>query len=87
MTQTTVLHARVLPDLKANAEKVFKKLGITTTQAISMFLASVDREQGIPFEMKIPNAETRRAMRDAELGRNLSGPFYSVEELMADLNK
>ncbi len=34
----------------------------------------------------MPNAETLAAIDDAEHGRNLSGPFETVDALMEDLN-
>ena len=36
---------------KAKAEKLFSELGISTTQAINMFLKQAVREQRIPFEV------------------------------------
>jgi len=38
----------------------------------------------LPFEIKVPNAETRAAMAELEQGAGTS--FDSVAELMTDLN-
>jgi DNA-damage-inducible protein J len=72
MAKTAMITTRVDPDLKADAEKVLSKLGISTTEAINLFLSQVRLRKGLPFDVKIPNKTTLKAMKDAEDGRNLS---------------
>ena len=72
MAKTAMITTRVDPDLKADAEKVLKKLGISTTEAINIFLSQVRLRKGLPFDVKIPNKTTLKAMKDAEEGRNLT---------------
>lgn len=84
MTKTAVISARIDPELKATAERVFQELGLSTTQAITLFLKQVELQHGLPFEVKIPNAATRSALQDAQARRSLR-EFDSVEELFADL--
>jgi DNA-damage-inducible protein J len=67
-----MITTRVDPDLKADAEKVLNTLGISTTEAINLFLSQVRLRRGLPFDVKIPNKITRKAMKDAEKDRNLS---------------
>ena len=67
-----MITTRVDPDLKADAEKVLSKLGISTTEAINLFLSQVRLRRGLPFDVKIPNKTTLKAMKDAEEGQNLS---------------
>ncbi|MDB6076586.1 MAG: putative DNA protein [Akkermansiaceae bacterium] len=55
--QDAVVRARVSPDLKADAEKIFATLGIDTTSAIRMFLSQVRLHQGLPFAVGIPGNE------------------------------
>lgn len=71
MAKTAVITTRVEPELKADAEKVLSKLGISTTEAINLFLSQVRLRKGLPFDVKIPNKTTLKAMRDAEEGRDL----------------
>ena len=52
--QDTVVRARVDSALKNETEKVFQKLGLTTTEAIRLFLAQVKLRGGLPFEVRIP---------------------------------
>jgi len=72
VAKTAMITTRVDPDLKADAEKVLSKLGITTTEAINLFLSQVRLRRGLPFDVKIPNKTTLKAMKDAEEGQNLS---------------
>ncbi len=74
-----MITTRVDPDLKADAEKVLSKLGISTTEAINLFLSQVRLRRGLPFDVKIPNKATLKAMKDAEEGRNLSS-YDSLDE-------
>jgi len=79
VAKTAMITTRVDPDLKADAEKVLSKLGISTTEAINLFLSQVRLRRGLPFDVKIPNKATLKAMKDAEEGRNLSS-YDSFEE-------
>ena len=72
MAKTAMITTRVDPGLKADAEKVLSKLGISTTEAINLFLSQIRLRKGLPFDVKIPNKTTLKAMKDAEEGRNLS---------------
>ena len=63
--KTTMVHARIAPYLKESAERVFSKIGISTTEAIRLFLKQVELHKGLPFPIAIPNAQTTAAMREA----------------------
>jgi len=69
--KTEIINARVKPDLKSDVEKILSQLGITTTQAITMYFEQIKMNKGIPFQLKIPNAETLKAMEDARENQNL----------------
>ena len=60
-----MIHARIDPRVKASAERVFSRIGISTTEAIRLFLKQVELHKGLPFPVAIPNAETIAAMREA----------------------
>lgn len=85
MAKTEMIRARVEPDLKQDAEKVFSTLGLSATEAITLFYTQVALCQGLPFAVRIPNAETREAIRQARTGEGLES-YDSVKELMADLD-
>ncbi len=85
---TSNINIRIDDELKTSADNLFNDLGLTMTAAITMFLKTAVRYDGIPFELRINdyNAETKAALNDSNTGKNLHGPFNSVEELMEDLN-
>ena len=71
MSKTSVIRARVEPDLKAHAESVFRRLGVSTTQAIAIFYKQVALRKGLPFEVAIPNRTTRRTLEATDAGRDV----------------
>jgi len=85
---TTNLNVRIDADLKKQSEEIFNELGLNMSTALTVFLRQAVRSKGIPFEMRlnIPNEETLAAIRDVNMGRNMSRQFHSVKELMEDLD-
>ncbi|MBW1777275.1 MAG: type II toxin-antitoxin system RelB/DinJ family antitoxin [Deltaproteobacteria bacterium] len=71
MGKTSTVRARIEPDLKGKAEYVFQQLGLTTTQAITLFYKQVELKQGLPFDVAIPNEITRKTFSDTDAGRDL----------------
>lgn len=71
MGKTSTVRARIEPDLKDKAENIFQKLGLTTTQAITLFYKQVELKKGLPFDVAIPNETTRKTFSDTDARRNL----------------
>jgi DNA-damage-inducible protein J len=63
--KTQMIHARIEPKLKRAAERIFSEIGMSTTEAIRLFLKQVELQRGLPFSVSIPNPETVAAMREA----------------------
>jgi DNA-damage-inducible protein J len=84
MSKNTVVRARVEPELKREAEDVFERLGLNTSQAITLFLRQVGLRQGLPFAVELPNRETQETFEDTDAGRNLKR-FENADELFKDL--
>jgi DNA-damage-inducible protein J len=84
MAKTKTLTVRMDPELKADVEQILTGLGLSTSQAISLFYRQVQLHQGLPFDVRLPNRATREALSDAESRRNLTA-FASTSELFADL--
>jgi DNA-damage-inducible protein J len=80
MGKTAYITARVEPTLKASAEGVLQEIGVSTTDAITIFLRQVVLRRGLPFDVRIPNAVTRKAIDDLEAGKGKRSA--SVDELM-----
>ncbi|MDZ7762208.1 MAG: type II toxin-antitoxin system RelB/DinJ family antitoxin [Desulfovermiculus sp.] len=71
MGKTSTVRARIEPDLKGKAEHIFAQLGLTTTQAITLFYRQVELKKGLPFDVAIPNEITRKTFSDTDAGREL----------------
>ncbi len=84
MAKTEMIRARVEPDLKAQAERVLRELGLSATEAITLFYKQVVLRQGVPFEVSIPNAETVEALREAREPDELA-EYWNLDELKAAL--
>ncbi|WP_419908318.1 type II toxin-antitoxin system RelB/DinJ family antitoxin [Candidatus Poriferisodalis sp.] len=84
MAKTETIRARVEPDLKMQAERVLRELGLSATEAITLFYRQVVLRQGVPFEVSIPNAETVEALRQAREPDELT-EYSSLDELKATL--
>ena len=81
---TTMVHIRVDEQVKAQAAEALASMGLSVSDAVRMMLVRVAAEKALPFEIRVPNAETVAAMR--ELDEGLGNRFDTVEDLMADLN-
>ena len=84
MIKSAMIRARMDPELKTEVERVFTELGLTTTEAITLFYQQVRLNQGLPFPVRIPNEMTRQTFEDTDAGRNLV-EFESAEDMFAQL--
>lgn len=81
MAKEVTFNIRINPDVKALAENVYSRFGITLSDAINVFLRKSILVGGLPFEMRsdIPNEETLAAMVETEniLSGRLPAKQYS----------
>ncbi len=80
-TQTTI---RVEEESYQNAKNILHKIGLNYSQAIGVFNNMVVLNQGLPFEVKIPNNTTQQALN--EVAHKKGQSFANTEELFADLD-
>ncbi len=74
---------RLDADAKKEAYAIFEKVGLKPTQAINLFLRQVALRGGLPFDVKIPNADTIAAMNEVKSGN--AKRFADSDELFDDL--
>ena len=79
MTLDATVRARVNGELKHEVEEILSQIGLSTSQAITLFLKRIKYEKGIPFELKVPNATTLKAMEEAD--KNI-GETVSLDEFL-----
>jgi DNA-damage-inducible protein J len=84
MNKTSTITVRLDPQVKQNAETVLKKLGLTTSQAVTLFFTQVSLNNGIPFDVHIPNATTSKAI-ESGLARTGLHPASDMDGLIAQL--
>lgn len=74
--------------IKKEFNSICEELGLNMSVAINIFMKTVLREHGFPFELRLKelNKTTLKVLEEAENGVNLNGPYKTVEELMEALN-
>lgn len=78
------IQVRLDKQTKDQAQKVFRVLDISMSEAVKLFLRQVALQRGIPFEIRIPNALTDRVLRESEKGIDLHR-VSSVDQLFEEL--
>lgn len=71
MSKSATVRARLEPELKESAEKVLKRLGLNTTQAITLFYRQIEMNNGLPFDLVIPNETTRNTLDATDSNKDL----------------
>ena len=64
MAKNETVLARVSSEIKQKADEVFHRLGLTTSQAITLFLTASVNKNGLPFELALPNGEEEDLMKE-----------------------
>lgn len=81
MKQTTSI--KLDTRVKQEAQEIFAQLGLTLGEAVNLFLNQVRLNKGLPFEVKIPNAKTKKILNEARDSINMQET--SLDELIKDL--
>jgi DNA-damage-inducible protein J len=84
MASDTVVRARIDGQVKERAAKVLAEMGLSVSDAIRLLLVRIATEKALPFDVKVPNADTEAAMSDLEQGKGAR--FDNVADLIAELN-
>ena len=69
--KSAVIHARIEPETKREAEDILAKLGITPTEAIRVFYRQISLRKGLPFPVAVPNARTAATLRKSRGGQEI----------------
>ena len=83
-TADTYVRARIDTDTKERASEALAAMGLSISDAIRLLMLRIADERRLPFEVKVPNAATRKAIAELEAGKGKR--FASVDALMADLH-
>jgi DNA-damage-inducible protein J len=80
----TYVRARIDTKTKQRAADALETMGLSISDAIRLLMLRIADERRLPFEVKAPNATTRKAIAELESGKGKR--FASVNALMADLH-
>ena len=83
-TADTYVRARIDTHTKEQAAEALEAIGLSISDAIRLLMLRIVDERRLPFEVKVPNATTRKAIVELEAGKGKR--FASVDALMADLH-
>ena len=91
MNKTSMIHVRVNPEIKQEVEKILDNLGMTTTEAINIYLKQIILNCGLPFEVKMPKFSNDMLESIAEAEEIEKHPenyksYKNITEMMKDLD-
>ena len=84
MAATEVVRARVDGRLKEEATAILATMGLTVSDFVRIGLTKVVSEQGLPFEMRVPNRLTAETLARSERGEDIHR-VENAEALFKDL--
>jgi DNA-damage-inducible protein J len=83
MISNDSVRARIDTKTKNAANAALAAMGLSVSDAIRMMLRRVADEKRLPFEVKVPNAESLQAKHELESGKGKR--FKSADALFDDL--
>lgn len=85
MGTTKIATARALidPKIKKEAENILRKIGLSVSKSYELFYRQVIAQQGLPFDLQIPNEKTMKAINNSRRGKGKT--FTTPRELFDDL--
>jgi DNA-damage-inducible protein J len=88
MAATAFVRARIDEGLKNDAASVLAEMGLTVSDVVRMTLTRIAKDGALPFELKVPNVETRAAMEEAdEILKTRSARFKNSAALIDGLEQ
>ena len=87
-TQSSMLHVRMDTEMKRKATTALAAMGLTPSEAVRLLFHRIAVDQAFPLELKVPNAQTRRAMAEVdEMVKTRKARFASADEMFAELEE
>lgn len=96
MAKSANLYARIEPEVKEQAEAILNALGISASNAITMFYKQIILRNGLPFEVKLPDhpldvSRMTTEQLHAELEKGYAqvqdGQTIAAEQAFVDIRK
>ena len=74
--KASYVRARIAADLKEESEAILDQLGLTTAEAIRLFLVQVRLRKGLPFNLEIPKGENDDLLLPARVRQAVLDSVY-----------
>ena len=88
MAASAFVRARIDERLKDEAAAELAEMGLTVSDVVRMTLTRVAKDKALPFELKVPNAETRAAIEESRaMMKARRARFNDGQELFDALDK
>ena len=88
MAVTAFVRARIDQHLRDEAADVLAEMGLTVSDVIRMTLTRIAEDRALPFDINVPNAETRAAIEESrEMMRTRRQRFTSAEDMFDALDQ
>ena len=84
MAATAFVRARIDERLKEEAAAVLAGMGLTVSDIVRMTLTRIAKDRALPFDLRVPNAETRAAMASARANMNVPADRFASAKDMFD---
>lgn len=83
-----MLHVRMDSELKQKATETLAAMGLSASAAVRLLFHRIAADQAFPLELKVPNAQTQKAMAESEeMMKRGKARFASAEEMFTELEK
>ena len=74
--------------MKREATQALAAMGLTASEAVRLLFHRIAADQAFPLELKVPNAQTQRAMAEVdEMVKNRRARFASADDMFAELEE
>ena len=83
-TADSYVRARIDSRTKERAASALEAMGLSISDAIRLLMLRIADEHRLPFDVKVPNATTKKAIAELEAGKGKK--FTNVEDLLTDLH-
>ena len=82
-SKTATARALIDPTIKKQAEAILNELGLSVSKSFELFYRQVIAHHGLPFDLRIPNEKTMRAIENSRAGKGRK--FPGADDLFEDL--
>ncbi len=87
-TQSVMLHVRMDTEMKRKATETLAAMGLSASDAVRLLFHRIAADQAFPLELKVPNAQTQRAMAESEeMMKQGKARFASADEMFTELEE